>query len=282
MKVGSKRPCSTTSATATAAARLASKPIIQPAERQPSPPKQPRPAGAQHVANFAAAQKAGPKQPSIAPKPPVQQPVCSAVPPDHASGPPAVQQHAPVSQAAAAGAPAATSAVQRAAASGGQRGGASGGSRSRPPAKNNHSIPRAASGDNSRKPAAAGNKRGRAGSGSLGSQEQQQVQHPQQQQRISSSPPDPVPSSNLNSPDPASNSAGALSLPTPHRRSRLTAGLLAAAAAGGTESRPAQTVMEVNMMHMHVPSCGTQLGLHGWASTAYHCNTLVPVQHCLY
>lgn len=223
-KPGSRRSGGTVNpATLTAtepAGRPASKALPQPDEPQrqpgPSPPKQPRAAGAQHVASSAAKQ-ATPQQPH-----------------QEVAAPPAGKAAAATARTAAT-----TGRADKVAGNSGQRGGASGGARQK--ASNSNSNPssgKAASGGNSRKPSAAavaGNKRSRAGS---------DLTNSQQQQRTSSSPPDCVPSS-FASPDPASTSAGALSLPTPHRRPRLTAGLLAAAAAGGTEGRPAQTVMEV-------------------------------------
>lgn len=233
VKAGSKRPCSTvsaSSATAIAAARLATKAVLQqaPSERQPSPPKQPRLAGAQHVANCAAQQTALHRPEAAAQQPPPQTASLAAS-----------TRQAPAAPAPPAGkgaAQAVPALPEKVTAHSTQGAAASGGARSRVTANSNPSTAKAASGGNSRKP--AGNiRRSRAAQDPAGSQQQRQPQ------RLSSSPPDSVPDS-LTSP--ASNSAGALSLPTPHRRSRLSAGLLAAAAAaGGAEGRPAQTVMEV-------------------------------------
>jgi hypothetical protein len=116
---------------------------------------------------------------------------------------------------------------------------ASGGAKSRLTASSNPTTAKAASGGNSRKPT-GNSRRSRAAPDPAALHPQRQPQH------SSSSPPDAVPVSLTT---PASNSAGALSLPTPHRRSRLSTGLLtAAAAAGGAEGRPAQTVMEVRQL----------------------------------
>lgn len=98
---------------------------------------------------------------------------------------------------------------------------------------------KAASSGRSRKAAQIGIKRTREASDAT------RVEHLQ-----GCSPPDAAPRLAVPLNPAHSNSTGAVTLPTPHHRSRssrLLAVAAAAAAAGGTEARPAQTVMEVRL-----------------------------------